>query len=94
MRFRLPRRSATACALISLLTLAACATLGTSSHGKTEPSSFCLLAKPIRFSARNDTLETIAQVKEHNAVGKKLCGWGTGAAPSKFPNSEAATPPP
>jgi hypothetical protein len=38
-------------------------------------ASFCAVAKPILWSAR-DTDETIVQAKEHNAVGIKLCGWG------------------
>jgi len=37
--------------------------------------SFCLVALPISWSTK-DTDETIEQVKEHNAVGKRLCGWG------------------
>lgn len=41
----------------------------------TEPSAFCLIAQPIIFDRLRDTEETIAQVKEHNAVGVKLCGW-------------------
>jgi hypothetical protein len=35
----------------------------------------CAVAKPIAWSAR-DTDETILQVKQHNAVGAALCGWG------------------
>lgn len=38
-------------------------------------NSFCLIAKPIYWSAK-DTDETIKQAKEHNSVGVKLCGWG------------------
>jgi hypothetical protein len=26
-----------------------------------------------------DTPKTVAQIKEHNAVGKKICGWGARA---------------
>jgi hypothetical protein len=36
------------------------------------------VAHPILWSAR-DTGETIAQIKEHNAVGAALCGWGNAA---------------
>lgn len=37
--------------------------------------SFCDGAKPIAWSAM-DTDATLEAVKEHNAVGKALCGWG------------------
>jgi hypothetical protein len=37
--------------------------------------SFCLIAQPISWSTK-DTDSTIEGVKEHNAVGKRLCGWG------------------
>jgi hypothetical protein len=51
----------------------------TGSRGPTSASTgaapFCRAAEPIYWSAK-DTDKTIAQVKEHNAVGKKLCGWG------------------
>lgn len=66
------------CSAISLLALTSCASL-TSSHGRTDPAparEFCLIAHPIRWSVK-DTDETIRQAREHNAVGKKLCGWGT-----------------
>lgn len=41
---------------------------------KVEPvkDSFCLVAKPI-YWADGDTDDTIKQVKEHNAVYKRLC---------------------
>lgn len=38
-------------------------------------AAFCDAALPILWSAR-DSDETIKQVKEHNAVGAALCGWG------------------
>ncbi|MCA3700803.1 MAG: hypothetical protein IOB84_13605 [Brevundimonas sp.] len=38
--------------------------------------AFCDLARPITWSTR-DTDETIRGVKEHNAVGARLCGWGS-----------------
>ncbi len=41
---------------------------------------FCLEAQPIIFSRLHDTEETIRQIKAHNAVGVKLCGW-TGEKP-------------
>lgn len=36
-------------------------------------TDFCAIAKVIQFSRLNDTLETIAAVKEHNAVYETLC---------------------
>ena len=57
-------------------TLQSCATT-TASSGPTEAhAGFCDVAKPILWSAR-DSDETIEQVKEHNAIGAALCGWGT-----------------
>ncbi|WP_181183785.1 hypothetical protein [Prosthecodimorpha hirschii] len=38
-------------------------------------AAFCDVAEPIRW-ADQDTDATIAQVKEHNAVGVRLCAWG------------------
>lgn len=35
----------------------------------------CQSFQPITWSAK-DTVLTVAQVKEHNAAGKALCGWG------------------
>ena len=35
----------------------------------------CGAFRPIYWS-RKDTTETLVQVKEHNAAGKALCGWG------------------
>jgi hypothetical protein len=55
-----------------MLILTSCATT-TGSDAPTE--SFCALAKPIHWSAK-DTDETIIEVKEHNAVWKKYCGGG------------------
>ena len=39
-------------------------------------ASFCGAARAIYWS-KKDTAGTQEQVKEHNAVGKTLCGWGT-----------------
>ena len=36
-------------------------------------TDFCAVAKVIQFSRLSDTLETIAAVKEHNAVYETLC---------------------
>lgn len=62
--------------LVVLCTLNACAEK-ISSPG-TEPSGspfFCSEARPIIFSRLKDTVETIQQIKAHNAVGVVLCGW-------------------
>lgn len=68
------RPLAIACALSWSVILSSCAT--TTGSGAIEtPAAFCDVAKPIAWSAR-DTDGTIAQVKEHNAVGVALCGWG------------------
>jgi outer membrane PBP1 activator LpoA protein len=37
-------------------------------------TTFCTTARAIYWD-KEDTRETISQIKEHNAVGKKLCGW-------------------
>jgi len=39
----------------------------------TAVTDFCAVAKVIQFSRLSDTLETIAAVKEHNAVYETLC---------------------
>lgn len=67
------------CSASLLLILGACSHL-TSSPGGTrlEPATareFCLIAKPVLWSVR-DTPATVAQIKEHNMLGKALCGWG------------------
>lgn len=61
-------------ALVSVLPmLAACQTTQTS-LGAISHASFCSLAEPIYFS-KADTELTKKQVRELNAIGKKLCGW-------------------
>lgn len=54
------------------LPLAGCQT--TTGSVATE-ATFCGAAKAIYWS-KQDTPPTVAQVREHNAVGKSLCGWG------------------
>lgn len=39
------------------------------------PKEFCLIAKPIIWFSTDNPI-TIAGVKEHNAKGAALCGWG------------------
>lgn len=43
---------------------------------------FCDAAQPIYWS-RRDTSETAKAVKEHNAVGAELCGWGKSSSDRK-----------
>lgn len=38
-------------------------------------ATFCQIAQPIYWSAK-DTRRTKEQADAHNAVGKRLCGWG------------------
>lgn len=60
--------------LISALPiLGACQTLGTNSS-EIKRAPFCALAEPILYS-KADTELTKKQVRELNAIGKKLCGW-------------------
>ena len=56
-----------------LLILAGCQTLGINSSA-IKHASFCALAEPILYS-KADTELTKKQVRELNAIGKKLCGW-------------------
>ena len=60
--------------MLVLLPLAACQTnfKGIEVLGH---AAFCDVAEPIYYS-KDDTEETKKQVKEHNAVGKAICGWG------------------
>lgn len=57
---------------LAILT-ASCATT-TASSVQTDKVA-CQSFQPITWSAK-DTVLTVAQVKEHNAAGKALCGWG------------------
>lgn len=59
-----------------ILIAAALLITGCQSVPKTTAGNFCDIAKPI-YWADGDTDETILQAKEHNAVGKSLCGWGS-----------------
>lgn len=64
--------------LLVLPLLSACATTMASVGTESAPgaASFCEIAQPIVWFS-TDNPRTILGVKEHNAVGKKLCGWGT-----------------
>lgn len=54
--------------------LGACQTAGTAIAEIDGESTlpFCRAASPITYSSRRDTLETVQQIKEHNAVGLAL----------------------
>jgi len=94
MKSKKPTPRALALATILSATLTACATTtdsaatsswwewltGADAESELGRASFCAVAKPIYWSAL-DTGETIAQVKEHNAVGAALCGWGKVSTP-------------
>jgi hypothetical protein len=54
-----------------LLTLSGCQS---TRSVETNELTFCAGARPIYWS-RKDTLETVGQVKEHNTVGVRACGW-------------------
>jgi hypothetical protein len=71
MRFS-PRQSLLGklCALTLLSTLTGCQTTMGSGEISCDPW------RPIYWS-KADTAGTIGQVKEHNAVGKAICGWGS-----------------
>lgn len=58
------------------LTLTGCVTTTGSVAPTSGAAPFCKVAEPIYWSAK-DTDKTIAAVKEHNAVGKKICNWGS-----------------
>lgn len=66
---------------MSLATLCGCQTTTLSSE--TDAATFCAAAKAIYYS-RHDTAPTIAQIREHNAVGVALkCGWLPAKKPKK-----------
>lgn len=61
------------CAILLTGTLAACTPLTLFSGKKIRPAtiSFCDAGEPIYWSPK-DTAKTVAQIKEHNAVGVDL----------------------
>ncbi len=74
MQHTKPSSLAKLSALILLPTLTACQTTTPSSEISSQ-ADFCQVAKAIYYS-RHDTAPTIAQIREHNAVGVALkCGW-------------------
>jgi hypothetical protein len=60
--------------LLSVVTLAACQTTASGEKTTINTLAFCDAAKAVLWS-KKDTLKTIVQVKEHNAIGAKACGW-------------------
>lgn len=75
MRLRKPSKTAMTLIAASLPALTGCATTTASVEPTTSELRFCDGARPI-FWAKRDTVETIKQVKAHNAVGVSACGWG------------------
>lgn len=61
------RRAATVAAMMLTVLLTSCQTMGTVAI-----ESACLTFQPVSWS-KNDTLTTIRQIREHNAVWKSLC---------------------
>ena len=74
MRFGLPIKFAQTFGALSLLILSSCTCLTPSSVQTSAAGSFCDIARPITWSDK-DTGATLEQIKEHNAVGVKLCAW-------------------
>ena len=72
MQLEKPSKPAKMFALMLSVTPAGCLTT-TGSGGTDAP--FCVVGQAIYWS-KADTPKTIVQIKEHNAVGKSLCGWG------------------
>lgn len=61
--------------ILSAIPLASCQTTGS---GAIDPAFVaCASFRPVRWS-KTDTPATIAQIKENNAAGKAICGWGQG----------------
>lgn len=77
MRLRKPGTLVKLFAMLILATLVASCTTTGSSVVTSEDSRrvACQSFAPISWSAKDTTL-TVAQVKEHNASGKAICGWG------------------
>jgi len=62
-------------ALTMLLAIPGCVTTGSNVLTTADVRLVaCKSFEPISWSAQ-DTILTVAQVKEHNAAGKALCGW-------------------
>lgn len=81
-----PTRPVLICAILSLVTLGACAT--TTRSAVPTDKVYCSVAQPIYWS-KNDTDNTIAQVKEANAAWKSLCQ--STPKSDKLPSKKPAT---
>lgn len=57
-----------------MLILNGCATTTGSAAIEPGADTFCRISRPISWS-QSDTDQTIREVKAHNAVGVRLCGW-------------------
>jgi hypothetical protein len=57
-----------ALAVMCLTILAACQTIPTTG------TDLCPAFAPITYSAKNDTSETVRQIREHNAAWQAICG--------------------
>lgn len=73
-RLNLRKRLAPPLAILLLGILQASCATTTASSVPTDRVA-CGSFEPIYWSAK-DTPQTVAQVKEHNAAGKAICGWG------------------
>jgi len=71
-----PSRRGKLCGLLMLpLALTACQSTSQTPISAPDGATFCQAARAIYYS-RHDTPPTIAQIREHNAVGMALkCGW-------------------
>ena len=54
--------------LLTLFVLGGCATVSTA-----PVNSYCAIAKPITYDAKQDTVETVKEVETHNSVFVCLC---------------------
>lgn len=77
---RLPARKPLAAALIAALTASMSACVTPISIPETETRVACESFRIITFSRQQDTEETIAQVREHNAAYEALCGTQPGVS--------------
>ncbi len=75
MRSRLPTMRVLLLGLMLSVIPVGCATMTGSAVTDDAHATFCQIASPIYWS-KDDTAATVQQVKELNAVGMRLCGWG------------------
>jgi outer membrane biogenesis lipoprotein LolB len=75
MRHILPYRLVLLLSASASLILAGCMTTTGLNAPISQQATFCATAKPIYWSDK-DSDGTIWEAKEHNRIGKELCGWG------------------